>query len=173
MFSRFISHFVLPVALSLTVLPSSTQAAVQNRIAGAVSGNSRTPLQGTIGGHAKHSLDLGVAPGDRKLDSLSVRFSMTPAQQADLNQLLAAQLNPSSPSYHQWLTSEQFGARFGLSSSDVARSPHGSRARALPSLASQGVPPLSLSPAPSPRQSRPSERLFIQCHSTANRTSPT
>jgi subtilase family serine protease len=45
---------------------------------------------------------------------------MTPAQQADLNQLLAAQLDPSSPSYHQWLTSEQFGARFGLSSSDLA-----------------------------------------------------
>ena len=46
---------------------------------------------------------------------------MTPAQQADLTQLLAAQLNPSSPNYHQWLTPEQFGARFGLSSSDLAK----------------------------------------------------
>ena len=46
---------------------------------------------------------------------------MTPAQQADLTQLLSDQLNPSSPSYHQWLTPEQFGARFGLSSSDLAK----------------------------------------------------
>jgi subtilase family serine protease len=46
---------------------------------------------------------------------------MTSAQQADLGQLLAAQLNPSSPSYHQWLTPEQFGARFGLSSSDISK----------------------------------------------------
>jgi hypothetical protein len=96
------------------------QAAVQNRIAGAVNNGSRAALPGTIGGHAKRSTDLGLAPANLKLESLSVRFSMTAAQQADLNQLLAAQLDPSSPSYHQWLTSEQFGARFGLSSSDLA-----------------------------------------------------
>lgn len=94
---------------------------MQNRIAGQVSGASRVPMAGNISGHARHSVDLGLAPSDRKLDSLSLRFSMTPAQQADLNQLLAAQLNPSSPSYHQWLTSEQFGARFGLSSADLAK----------------------------------------------------
>ena len=76
----------------------------------------RAPSAATL----KHSTDLGLAPANLKLESLSLRFSMTPAQQADLNQLLAAQLDPSSPSYHQWLTSEQFGARFGLSSSDLA-----------------------------------------------------
>jgi hypothetical protein len=96
------------------------QTPVQNRIAGTVNNGSRAALPGTVGGHAKHSTDLGLAPGNTPLESLSVRFSMTAAQQADLNQLLAAQLDPSSPSYHQWLTSEQFGARFGLSSSDLA-----------------------------------------------------
>jgi hypothetical protein len=99
---------------------SSAQTGVQNRIAGAVNNGSRVALPGTIGGHARNSADLGLAPANLKLESLSLRFSMTPAQQADLNQLLAAQLDPSSPSYHQWLTSEQFGARFGLSSSDLA-----------------------------------------------------
>jgi hypothetical protein len=93
---------------------------VQNRIAGAVNNSSRAALPGTVGGHARHSTDLGSASANLKLESLSVRFSMTAAQQADLNQLLAAQLDPGSPSYHQWLTSEQFGARFGLSSSDLA-----------------------------------------------------
>jgi subtilase family serine protease len=78
-------------------------------------------MTGTVSGHAKHSVDLGQASGDLKLDSLSVRFSMTPAQQDDLNQLLADQLNPASPNYHQWLTSEQFGARFGLSASDISK----------------------------------------------------
>jgi hypothetical protein len=94
---------------------------VQNRIASAVNNGSRVALPGTVGGHARHSVDLGLAPADLKLESLSVRFSMTAAQQADLNQLLAAQLDPSSPSYHQWLTSEQFAARFGLSSGDLAK----------------------------------------------------
>jgi hypothetical protein len=119
--SRLVSSLALPAAILLAIFPSFAQATVQNRIAGAVSGNSRVALPGTIGGRAKHSVDLGMAPGNLKLDSLSLRFSMTPAQQADLNQLLAAQLDPSSPSYHQWLTSEQFGARFGLSSGDIAK----------------------------------------------------
>jgi Pro-kumamolisin, activation domain/Bacterial Ig-like domain (group 3) len=119
--SRFVSSLILPVALFLTAFTPSAQAAVQDRIAGAASGSGRVALTGTIGSHAKHSVDLGPAPADRQLESLSLRFNMTQAQQADLTQLLAAQLNPSSPSYHQWLTPEQFGARFGLSSSDLAK----------------------------------------------------
>ena len=118
--SRSVSSLILPVALFLTIFTPLAKAAVQDRIAGAASG-SRVALSGTIGSHAKHSVDLGPASGDLKLQSLSLRFNMTPAQQADLTQLLAAQLNPSSPSYHQWLTPEQFGARFGLSSSDLAK----------------------------------------------------
>ncbi len=119
--SRLVSSLILPSAILLTSFASYAQTAVQNRIAGAVSTNNRTPVIGTVSGRAKHSVDLGPAPADRKLESLSLRFSMTPAQQADLNQLLAAQLNPSSPSYHQWLTPEQFGARFGLSSGDLTK----------------------------------------------------
>src|SRR6266481_6731510 len=121
--SRLVSSLGLPAALLLIAFTPSAQAAqapVQNRIAGAVTNGSRVALPGTIGGRARNSTDLGLAPANLKLESLSLRFSMTPAQQADLNQLLAAQLDPSSPSYHQWLTSEQFGARFGLSSSDLA-----------------------------------------------------
>src|SRR5271170_512083 len=119
--SRLVSSLLLPVALLLTGFTLIAQAAVQNRIAGAVNDSSRVALPNTISGHAKHSVDLGLAPADTKLNSLSLRFSMTADQQADLTQLLAAQLNPRSPSYHQWLTPEQFGARFGLSSADLSK----------------------------------------------------
>jgi len=37
-----------------------------------------------------------------------------------LKQLLAAQQDPASPSYHKWLDPESFGARFGLSESSYA-----------------------------------------------------
>jgi Pro-kumamolisin, activation domain/Bacterial Ig-like domain (group 3) len=119
--SRLMSRFPLASVLLLTAFLSSAQAAVQNRISGAVNGGSRVPLQGTVVGRAKLAADLGPAPADRQLQSLSLRFSMTSAQQASLTQLLAAQLNPSSGSYHKWLTPEQFGAQFGLSSSDLAK----------------------------------------------------
>jgi subtilase family serine protease len=119
--SRIVSPLLLSAVTFFAALTPFAQAAVQNRIASAVSGSSRVALPGSVSGHAKHSVDLGAASANRKLTSLSLRFNMTEAQQADLTQLLADQLNPSSPSYHQWLTPEQFGARFGLSSSDLAK----------------------------------------------------
>ena len=41
--------------------------------------------------------------------------------QADLNQLLADQQNPSSPQFRRWLTPEAFGNRFGLGSGDQSK----------------------------------------------------
>jgi subtilase family serine protease len=117
--SHLVSRLILPLGLLLTAFSSPSYAA-QNRIA-TVNGNSRLPVTGTVSGRVKLSSDLGPAPAATKLESLSLRFSFTAAQQASLTQLMAAQLNPSSSSYHQWLTPEQFGAQFGLSSSDLAK----------------------------------------------------
>jgi subtilase family serine protease len=119
--SRLISRVIVTAFVLLTGFSLSAQASVQNRIANVVSGNSRVPLQGTISGRVRRSSDLGAAPAAQKLESLSLRFSLTAAQQADLTQLLAAQMTPGSPSYHQWLTPEQYGARFGLSSGDLSK----------------------------------------------------
>jgi subtilase family serine protease len=119
--SRFIASLIVPAVLLTASLSSIAQAAAHDRIAGSINSGSRVALPGMVIARAKHSTDLGLAPADKKLNSLSLHFSMTAAQQANLTQLLAAQLNPSSPSYHQWLTPEQFGARFGLSSADLAK----------------------------------------------------
>jgi len=43
------------------------------------------------------------------------------AQQADLDQLLAQRQDPSSPSYHRWLTPEQYADRFGVSQADIGK----------------------------------------------------
>jgi hypothetical protein len=116
-----LSHLLLATALIAASFGSIARAAVRDRIVSSINGGSHTALPGTVMARAKHSTDLGLAPADRKLESLSLRFNLTAAQQADLTQLLAAQLNPSSPSYHQWLTPQQFDARFGLSSADLAK----------------------------------------------------
>jgi len=122
MSSRRVLSLLLPAfLLSLSAFALLAQAAPQNRIATAVNNSSRVAVPGNLSGHVKHATDLGAAPANQKLETLTLRFSMTASQQADLNQLLAVQLDPSSPSYHQWLTPEQFGARFGLSSSDIAK----------------------------------------------------
>jgi subtilase family serine protease len=118
--SRRLSHLIAPIAFFAATFVPSARAVVQNRIAGSVNSGARTPLAGTIVRRAQRAADLGVAPAGKRLE-MSLRFSMTAAQEADLTQLLADQLNPASASYHQWLTPEQFGARFGLSSADLAK----------------------------------------------------
>jgi Pro-kumamolisin, activation domain/Bacterial Ig-like domain (group 3) len=40
-------------------------------------------------------------------------------QESELRALLASQQDPSSANYHQWLTPEDFGKRFGVADSDV------------------------------------------------------
>lgn len=60
-------------------------------------------------------------PAGTNLHGVTITFAPSPAQQADLDALLAAQQDPSSPFYHQWLTPEQFGARFGMTDADLAK----------------------------------------------------
>src|SRR5260370_17575145 len=58
-------------------------------------------------------------PGNTRLNGMSIYFNRSAAQQADLEALIAAQQDPSSPQYHQWLTPDQFASRFGMAQSDI------------------------------------------------------
>ena len=52
---------------------------------------------------------------------MTIDFKRSATQEASLQALLAAQQDPSSPSYHQWLTPAQFGQQFGMSAADLAQ----------------------------------------------------
>ena len=58
-------------------------------------------------------------PAITRLNGISLYFNRSAAQQADLKALLKAQQDPASPQYHQWLTPDQFAARFGMAQSDL------------------------------------------------------
>ena len=119
-FLRFPSlRSILPVLLLLTA-PVLSEAAVQSRI-NSINSQARIPLEHTVSPRALSGTDLGVAPSDRKLTAITLFFNRSAAQQAALDQLLIDLQDPSSPRYHQWLTPEQFGAQFGLSSQDIAK----------------------------------------------------
>ena len=107
-------------ALALLTSAAALHAAVPNRI-GALSGGSRAAVAHSIPPRARLAADLGQAPLDRILPSVTLHFNMSSDQQAALSQLILDQQNPSSPRYHQWLTPAQYGAQFGLSSADLTR----------------------------------------------------
>jgi len=109
---------LLAAALALTLAPS-LHAAAPNRIP--AMGNGSVSIPHNVSGRTRAAADLGQAPLDRKLSSVTLHFNRTDAQQAALTQLLADLQNPASARYHQWLTPEQFGAQFGLSAPDLTR----------------------------------------------------
>ena len=91
--------------------------AAEDRITVRVDVNRVVPLRGQRHSQAVAQNDLG--PADPSAQLSYVKLLLQPA--AGLDAFLADLQNPSSPSYHHWLTPEQFADRFGLSAGDIAK----------------------------------------------------
>ena len=93
-------------------------AAPADRISRPVSSAETVVLKGQVHRAAAAGRDLGAADPEMAMNDIVLLLKPSAKQQADLEQLLADQQNPSSKSFHQWLTPEAFGDRFGLSAGD-------------------------------------------------------
>ena len=94
---------------------------VRDRITSFIDNEQRVTLHGNVHPLANAQNDGGaVAPGF-PMEHMILTLLPDAGQQDALNQLLDAQHNPESPYYHQWLTPEQYGERFGISDADTAQ----------------------------------------------------
>jgi hypothetical protein len=93
---------------------------LQPRITSPIDASRRVPLAGSRSPRAAAADDLGVVPGTLQLRGISLLFSRSAAQQAALDALVAAQQNPASPLYHQWINPDQYAAQFGVADADIA-----------------------------------------------------
>ena len=66
------------------------------------------------------AIDLGPAPANQSLGRMLLLLAPAPAQQQALAAELARLQNPSSPSYHHWLTPQAFAESYANNPSDVA-----------------------------------------------------
>jgi hypothetical protein len=116
-----LSVTVLTIAALLATMPVTAQAPkkLQSRIVAPIDNSSRVTIVGSHTPLANLARDAGAVEASHKMQGISLDFSRTPGQEADLQALLAAQQDIHSPLYHQWLTPEQFGARFGVSDEDI------------------------------------------------------
>jgi uncharacterized protein (TIGR03437 family) len=105
----------------LTILICATLPllAQENRIAGPIGGDRRT-LAGSLHPQAQTRFDQGSVEPSLKIPYITIMLKPSPAQEADLERLLEDQQDRSSPSYHRWLTPEEFGVRFSLSPADYS-----------------------------------------------------
>jgi hypothetical protein len=94
---------------------------VTDRITQPIDNANMTPIVGTVHPLAKAQFDQGLSDNAKVLQGMTINFKPTAEQQANLQALLKAQQDPTSPSYHQWLTPSQFGQQFGMSAADLAQ----------------------------------------------------
>lgn len=115
----FISFQFLSVVLLFGV-PLRASAA-PDRITEAVDTRLTAPIAGHVHHLARTLADIGAADPQMKMDYMVLFVKPSAAQQADLDQLLADQQNPSSLHFREWLTPDAFGQRFGLSRGDESK----------------------------------------------------
>jgi subtilase family serine protease len=102
-----------PQASALAVLPS--------RINGPIQSAQMQIMKGTVSPRVATAQDKGQLSGSTPIENMALVFGLSPAQQADLKNLLQQQQTKGSPLYHQWLKPGEFAARYGLSQQDLAK----------------------------------------------------
>jgi subtilase family serine protease len=120
--SRLVPSFLKPATLFFTLgiaLSAFSQVKVSNRITQAIDDRDTAQLRGTLHPLLQHAADQGRMDGGIQLESVSLTFKRTAAQEAAVEKLLAEQQDSKSANYHKWLTPEQYADRFGLSSADL------------------------------------------------------
>ncbi|OLD83097.1 MAG: peptidase S53 [Acidobacteria bacterium 13_1_20CM_58_21] len=109
--------FTVLTSLAIS-LPAQERA---ERVTAEIDDTERTAIQGSQPPMARPENDAGRMAVGTKLEGISIVLSRTVTQEAALQALIAAQQDPTSPSYHKWLTPEEFAARFGVADTDIAK----------------------------------------------------
>jgi pseudomonalisin len=92
-----------------------------NRILEPISEAQVVTLEKSVHPLAREEFDRGVVGAEMELGQMVLELEPSTAQQVDLDALVAAQHDPHSPLYRQWLTPAEYGARFGVSAKDMSR----------------------------------------------------
>ena len=107
------------IAACSMVATSVGAQTVAPRLTSEITSSELSPLKGSLHPLAQPQFDAGRLPADQRLNGISIAFTRTAKQQADLDALIAAQQDPSSSLYHKWLNPDQFARRFGMAQADL------------------------------------------------------
>jgi len=114
-------HRIVLQSLLIACILIGTLSAQPRLIKGRIQDTQRARMTGHVHPMAKAENDLGPLDASITLSAITLVLGQTPEQQADLDRLLTAQQDPSSPDYHRWLSPEQYADRFGASLDDIAK----------------------------------------------------
>jgi subtilase family serine protease len=119
-----IRHAAISLALALSLIPEAQaqfagNSAARPLVTGAVVETNLVRLVGNVRPEANTASDLGAVADNFPMDHMFIQLQRPATEEAALQQLIDQLHDPSSPNFHQWLTPDQLGSRFGPAASDV------------------------------------------------------
>jgi uncharacterized protein (TIGR03437 family) len=120
--ARFLFTIFISLAVAIPALAQTRRTPHSvNRINVKVDAAKMHSLTGQTHHLAQPQHDQGLVDPAMRMERMMLMVRPSAGQQTDLDALLADLQNPSSRSFHQWLTPEEFGERFGLTNSDLSK----------------------------------------------------
>ena len=98
---------------------SAAAPRIPARVTQIVDEGNLTTLRGNVHRLARPEFDRGAVADSQPANRMIILLTRSPEQETSLRQLLDQQQDKSSPSYHAWLTPDQFGRQFGPADSDI------------------------------------------------------
>ncbi len=104
--------------LSLGLVPGAF-AQAPALITQAIDESKLVTLGGNVRPEANTANDQGRVPDSMPIEHMLLQLQRSPQLEQEATALVDQLHNPSSPNYHRWLTSAQFGEKFGLAQQDL------------------------------------------------------
>ncbi len=108
------------VLFALIAARSSAQIPSGPRVTRPINDQQRFTLRGNVHPLAQARFDRGVVADSFPAERMLLLLQRPPDRETALRQFLQDVHTPGSPSYHKWLTPDQFGKDYGPDDSDVA-----------------------------------------------------
>src|SRR5260370_18332769 len=121
---RKLGSFAL-VVLAFSFAAPTVNAQVESglharpRITQSINEMDRVALGGNTHPDARLANDRGAVANDFSLGHMLLQLKRSPEQEKALHQFIADLHTKGSPDFHQWLTAQEFGERFGLAKPDL------------------------------------------------------
>jgi subtilase family serine protease len=93
--------------------------ATQRQVVAPIDESRRVTLHGNTRPEAIPANDLGEVDDSLPLDHMQLLLRRSDKLQQQLDAYTESLSDKTSPNYHQWLTAEEFGSRFGVSLEDI------------------------------------------------------
>jgi hypothetical protein len=79
----------------------------------------RVTLHGNTRPEARHENDRGPVHGNYPMDHMLLQLRRSPEQELALQQFLEELHTQGSPNFHQWISAEEFGEKYGVAKQDL------------------------------------------------------